>query len=53
MTVKLNDKFLKSFVTDEEIKNEGATLAAAHEKLVNRSGAGNDFFGLVHPAERL
>lgn len=45
MTVKLNDKFLKSFVTDEEIKNEGATLAAAHEKLVNRSGAGNDFLG--------
>ena len=45
MTVKLNDKFLKSFVSDEEIKAEAGALAAAHEKIVNRSGEGSDFLG--------
>ena len=45
MTVKLNEKFLKSFVSDEEIKAEAGALAAAHEKIVNRSGEGSDFLG--------
>lgn len=45
MTVKLNDKFLKSFVSEEEIKAEAGALAAAHEKIVNRSGEGSDFLG--------
>ena len=45
MTVKLNDKFLKSFVTDEEIKAYEGKLAKAHDDLVNKTGAGNDFLG--------
>ena len=45
MTVKLNDKFLKSFVTDEEIKAYEGKLAKAHDDLVNKTGEGNDFLG--------
>lgn len=32
MTVKLNDKFLKSFVSDEEIKAEAAHLPPPMKK---------------------
>ncbi|MGN1120894.1 MAG: glucose-6-phosphate isomerase, partial [Eubacteriales bacterium] len=45
MSVKLNEKFSKSFVTEEEIKAQAGALAAAHEKIVNKSGAGSDFLG--------
>ena len=45
MTVKLNDKFLKRFVSDDEIKAEAGALAAAHEKITKRTGAGSDFLG--------
>ncbi len=45
MTVKINDKFLKSFVTDSEIASYSERLADAHGKIVNKSGEGNDFLG--------
>ena len=45
MSVKLNEKFSKSFVTEEEIKAQAGALAAAHEKIVNKYGAGSDFLG--------
>jgi glucose-6-phosphate isomerase len=45
MTVKLNDKFLKGFVSDEEIKAYSAKLEKAHNDLVNKTGEGNDFLG--------
>ena len=45
MTVKLNDKFLNGFVTDEEVKAYSAKLEKAHNDLVNKTGEGNDFLG--------
>lgn len=45
MSVKLNDKFLKSFVSEDEIKAFAPKLQEAHDKLVNKTGEGNDFLG--------
>ena len=45
MSVKLNDKFLKSFVSEDEIKAFEPKLEEAHNKLVNKTGEGNDFLG--------
>lgn len=45
MSIKLNDRFLRSYVTEEEIKSYGAKLNDAHNKLVNKTGEGNDFLG--------
>lgn len=45
MSVKLNDKFLKAFVSDEEISSYASALADAHEKIVNKTGEGSDFLG--------
>jgi len=43
MSVRLNDKFLKGFVTDEEIGSYKAALSEAHDKIVNKTGEGSDF----------
>ena len=32
-------------ITDEEIENLAGQVAEAHEKLTNKTGAGNDFLG--------
>ena len=45
MSVKLNDKFLKSFVSEDEINAFATKLEEAHTKLVNKTGEGNDFLG--------
>lgn len=45
MSVRLNDKFLKGFVTDEEIGSYKAALSEAHDKIVNKTGEGSDFLG--------
>ena len=45
MSVKLNDKFLKAFVSDEEISSYASALSDAHEKIVNKTGEGSDFLG--------
>lgn len=47
MALTLNDKYVKGFVSAEEIASlEGAVLDA-HNKIVNKNGAGNDFLGWV------
>ncbi len=45
MSIKLNDKFLKGFVSQEEIQEYLPKLNEAHNKLVNKTGEGNDFLG--------
>lgn len=45
MSVKVSDKYLKGFVTSEEINAIIPELEKAHEKIINKTGAGNDFLG--------
>ena len=45
MTLKLNETYVKPFITNEEYKNLQPLVKAAHESLVTKTGAGNDFLG--------
>lgn len=45
MTIKLNDRYLADFVAPHELENIKREVSMAHELLVNKSGAGNDFLG--------
>lgn len=47
MTLKLNDKYLKSFIGEEEYANIQPMVKTAQKMIVDRSGAGNDFLGWV------
>ena len=47
MAVKVNDKYLKSFIGEDEYKRIAPAVKAAHETLESRSGLGNDFLGWV------
>lgn len=47
MTLKLNDKYLKSFIGEEEYANIQPMVKTAQNMIVDRSGAGNDFLGWV------
>ncbi len=47
MAVKLNDKYLKLFVGENEYKGISSAVEAAHKILVEKSGLGNDFLGWV------
>ena len=45
MAVKLNDRHLSDFIGSNEYANIQPLVNAAHEMLVNKTGAGNDFLG--------
>ena len=45
MSVRLNTNYLSSFVSAEELTNIQPQVNAAHELLVSRTGAGNDYLG--------
>ncbi len=47
MALKVNDKYLKGFVGEDEYKGISAAVKAAHETLENKNGLGNDFLGWV------
>ena len=47
MSVKLNDKYLKDFISDHEYDCIKPLVTSAHEQIVRRNGAGNDFLGWV------
>ncbi len=47
MALKVNDKYLKSFVGADELKGMEPLVKAAHETLTSKSGLGNDFLGWV------
>ena len=47
MALHLKDKYVKAFVTDEEIYSYQEKITKAHNDLHNKTGAGNDFTGWV------
>lgn len=47
MTVKLNDAYIKPFVSKEELDAVNAEVVRAQESLLAHNGAGNDFLGWI------
>lgn len=47
MAVKLNDKYLKQFIGENEYKGIASAVEAAHKTLTEKTGLGNDFLGWV------
>ena len=47
MSIKLNEKFVKDFIKDEEYKAIESEAMAAAKTTLEKSGAGNDFLGWV------
>ncbi len=47
MAIKLNDKFLGGFVGAHELCAVRDAVTAAHKKLLDKTGLGNDFLGWV------
>ncbi len=45
MTLKLNDAYVKPFISEEEIASIRDEVLAAHNTLLTKSGKGNDFLG--------
>jgi len=45
MALKVNDKYLASFVAEHEYKAMQPVVTAAHEVLTNKTGLGSDFLG--------
>ena len=45
MTLKLNDKYLKNFISEHEYKCIAPQVAVADKMLREKTGAGNDFLG--------
>ncbi len=45
MSIRLNTQYLDGFVSEEEIALSEPMVAAAHELLTSRTGAGRDFLG--------
>ena len=47
MALKLNDNYVKNFITDDELKAIMPAVEDAHQKIVDKSGEGADFLGWV------
>lgn len=47
MAIKLNDKYLKGFLSADEYKGIQPAVTAAHQTLTEKNGLGNDFLGWV------
>ena len=47
MTVGLNDKYIKPFISDAEISSLQNEITEAHAKLLAGNGEGNDFLGWI------
>ncbi|MBQ7320197.1 MAG: glucose-6-phosphate isomerase [Clostridia bacterium] len=45
MTLKLNDHYLQKFIRPDEYQGMRGAVTAAHEALISKTGAGNDFLG--------
>ncbi len=43
--VRLSDKFIKNFVSGDSLEKIKPEIESAHEKVLNKSGEGNDFLG--------
>lgn len=52
MAVKLNSKYLESFVSEQELQAIEPQVRAAHQTIHEKTGPGNDFLGWLNlPAE--
>jgi len=47
MAVKLNEKYLKGFVSEHELGGIEAQVALAHKQLSEKTGLGNNFLGWI------
>ncbi len=47
MALKLNDNYVKNFISDDELNAMAPAVADAHQKIVDRNGEGADFLGWV------
>ncbi len=47
MAIKLNEKYLNGFVTEDELNEVKGETAKAIQTIVDRSGAGNDYLGWI------
>ncbi len=47
MALKLNDNYVKNFITDDELKAMAPAIEDAHQKINDKSGEGADFLGWV------
>ncbi len=47
MALKLNDKYVKNFISEDELSAMAPAVADAHQKIVDKSGEGADFLGWV------
>ncbi len=47
MALRLNDKYVKNFISDDEIKAMASAVEDAHQKINDKSGEGSDFLGWV------
>lgn len=47
MTLGLNDKYIRNFVSEKELTAVQADITAAHKKLLEGNGEGNDFLGWI------
>ncbi len=47
MALKLNDNYVKNFISDDEIKAMAGAVEDAHQKIQDKSGEGSDFLGWV------
>ena len=59
MALRLNDKYVKDFVSEAELASIQSEISAAHKTLLTGSGEGSDFLGWVdlprlgRPSEQL
>lgn len=47
MALRLSDKYVKTYVTNDDLQNIAPEIAAADKQLRDKSGAGSDFLGWV------
>ena len=47
MALKLNDNYVKNFISDDELKAIIPAVENAHQKIIDKSGEGSDFLGWV------
>ena len=47
MALKLNDKYVKNFISDDELNSMASAVEEAHQKIKDKSGEGSDFLGWV------
>ncbi len=47
MALKLNDNYVKNFISDDELKAMAGAVEDAHKKIQDKSGEGSDFLGWV------